>query len=63
MYHLSLTNDERQTVCRFLNRLCDENGWLNSKWVEEGDVHEIAVLYRLRDRIDLNRLSSATEEE
>jgi len=56
-YHMTLTADERQTLCAFLNRLCDENGWLNSKWVEEANVHEISLLYQIRDKIDLSRMS------
>ena len=42
-----LTQDECRVLFALLERLCDENTWINSKWCDSATVHEIAVIHRI----------------
>ena len=46
-----LSKEELRVLTRFLDRLCDENGWLNAKWIDEAPVHEIAVIHGIHKKL------------
>ena len=51
MKTIKLTNDHYDTLCRFLQRLTDDSGWLNSKWIQRSTVHEIAVMHGIAKKL------------
>lgn len=45
LYCLVLSKDEARVLEQFLRRLTSETGWLNSKWLDDATVHEVATIH------------------
>lgn len=60
MFHLTLTNDEQQTLFLFISRCLDDCTWLNSKVLESASNHELLVLHHFKNKLDLKVVCDTT---
>jgi len=47
-----LNLDQMRVLRNFLRRLTCETGWLNDKWLDDADVHEIAIIHEISQQLN-----------